>query len=111
MKVVEKGNTVTIKDTQGDIAAFQEKIDREYNNKFKDYNIVLDLSHDGKLSLNQILSFLPLSNNHREVKKSFVLVINDFDYGEAPEEMVVVPTVLEAHDIIQMEEIERDLGF
>lgn len=111
MKVVEKGNTVTIKDTQGDIAAFQEKIDREYNNKFKDYNIVLDLSHDGKLSLNQILSFLPLSNKHREVKKSFVLVINDFDYGEVPEEMVVVPTVLEAHDIIQMEEIERDLGF
>jgi hypothetical protein len=28
-----------------------------------------------------------------------------------PDEMVVVPTVLEAHDIIEMEEIERDLGF
>lgn len=111
MKVVEKGHTITIKDTQGDIATFQEKINKEYNSKFKDYNLVLDLSYYAKLSLNQILSFLPLSNTHREAKKSFVLVIDDFDYNEAPEEMVIVPTVLEAHDIIQMEEIERDLGF
>jgi hypothetical protein len=25
--------------------------------------------------------------------------------------MVIVPTLLEAHDVIEMEEIERDLGF
>jgi hypothetical protein len=25
--------------------------------------------------------------------------------------MLVVPTLLEAHDMIEMEEIERDLGF
>jgi hypothetical protein len=28
-----------------------------------------------------------------------------------PEELLVVPTLTEAEDIIQMEEIERDLGF
>jgi len=30
---------------------------------------------------------------------------------EIPYEMIVVPTLQEAGDIIEMEEIERDLGF
>jgi hypothetical protein len=28
-----------------------------------------------------------------------------------PDEIMVVPTLLEAQDVIEMEEIERDLGF
>jgi len=28
-----------------------------------------------------------------------------------PDEIIVVPTMQEAYDIIEMEEIERDLGF
>ena len=28
-----------------------------------------------------------------------------------PDEICVVPTLQEAHDIIEMEDIERDLGF
>jgi hypothetical protein len=28
-----------------------------------------------------------------------------------PDEIVVVPTIQEAYDIIEMEEMERDLGF
>jgi hypothetical protein len=110
MKVEEKGHTVAIKDTKGNLNAFNQNIQTEYNS-FKEKNIILDLSANGKLTLQQVLSFLELSNMHREAKKSFVLVVSDFNYNDAPEEMVVVPTLLEAHDIIQMEEIERDLGF
>jgi len=58
-----------------------------------------------------MLAFLPLSNTHRKAKRSLVIVANDFDFNDAPDEMLIVPTVLEAHDIIEMEEIERDLGF
>ena len=110
MKVEEKGHTITIKDTQGSSAAFLEKVTAEYNS-FKNKNLVLDLSHDGQLSLNGLLAFLPLSNKHRKSKKSFVIVAANFDYNEAPDEIVIVPTLLEARDIIEMEEIERDLGF
>ncbi|WP_330441596.1 ribonuclease Z [Flavobacterium sp. C4GT6] len=109
MKVDEKGHTVTIKDTQGDINSFREKIEGEYNS-FKNLNIILDVTQD-TLGLNDVLSFLLLSNKHRKAKKSFVMVVSDFDFNEVPDEMIVVPTVLEAHDIIEMEEIERDLGF
>lgn len=110
MKVEEKGHTVTLKDTQGDITSFNEKVSSNYASH-KEKNIIIDLSQHGALKLNEVLPFLPLSNKHRESKKSFVLVINDFDFNDAPEEMIIVPTVLEAHDIIEMEEIERDLGF
>ena len=110
MKVEEKGHTITIKDTQGSSTAFLEKVTTEYNS-FKGKNLILDLSQDGELSLNGMLAFLPLSNKHRKAKKSFVLVAPGFDYDDAPEEMIIVPTTLEAHDIIEMEEIERDLGF
>jgi hypothetical protein len=110
MKVEEKGHTVTIKDTQGDAAAFLGKVTTEYNS-YKERNIVLDLSNDGSITLDGLLKFLPLSNKHRKAKKSFVIVAKDIDFNEVPDEMIVVPTSLEAHDIIEMEEIERDLGF
>jgi len=110
MKVEEKGHTVIIKDTQGDVNAFREKVTGEYHS-FKARNIVLDITSDKDISLNDVLAFLPLSNKHRKAKKSFVIVVNDFDFNEVPDEMVVVPTSLEATDIIEMEEIERDLGF
>jgi hypothetical protein len=110
MKVEEKGHTTIIKDTQGDIASFLEKVTAEYNS-FKERNIVLDLSQDANIGLSSILSFLSLSNKHRKAKKSFVLIAADLDFNEVPDEMIVVPTLLEAHDIIEMEEIERDLGF
>ncbi len=110
MKVEEKGHTVVLKDTQGDVNAFLDKVTAEYNS-YKEKNIILDITQDGSVTLETILAFLPLSNNHRKSKKSFVTVVSDFDFNDVPDEMVVVPTVLEAHDIIEMEEIERDLGF
>lgn len=110
MKVDEKGHTVIIKDTQKDISSFREKITSEYHN-FKKHNIVLDVTHDTNVSLDDVLLFLPLSDKHRKAKKSFVIVVNDFDFNDVPDELIVVPTVLEATDIIEMDEIERDLGF
>jgi len=110
MKVDQKGHTTTIKDTKGITAEFLTGVTTQYNS-FKDKNLVLDLSKDSAITLQDVLAFLPLSNKHRDAKKSFVLVVPGFDYDDAPDEMVIVPTILEAHDLIEMEEIERDLGF
>ena len=57
------------------------------------------------------MSFLRLCNNHRGAKNSFVIVTDKVNLDEIPDEIVVVPTMQEAYDIIEMEEIERDLGF
>ena len=38
-----------------------------------------------------------------------MLVTGKVPYDEVPDEICVVPTIQEARDIIEMEEIERDL--
>ena len=40
-----------------------------------------------------------------------MIVTNTVNPDDIPEELFVVPTLQEAEDIIEMEEIERDLGF
>lgn len=110
MNVQKKGHTSIITFEKGEKNNFVEKIS-ENQNSFKDENIIVDLSSAEDLSLEDILSFLPISDEHRRGKKSFVIVAPNFDFNEVPDEIVVVPTILEAHDIIEMEEIERDLGF
>jgi len=110
MKVEEKGHTVIVKDTQGDTKSFLDKVTTEYNT-YKERNIILDLTQDKNINLEVVLTFLSLSNKHRKSKKSFVLVASDINFNDVPDEMIVVPTLLEANDIIEMEEIERDLGF
>lgn len=110
MKVQQKGHTTTIKDTQGNILSFLEKVTHEHNS-FKSQNLILDVTHDKNVNMKDIKAFSDLSKLHKKSKKSFVIVAEDLDYNDVPVKLTVVPTLLEAHDIIEMEEIERDLGF
>lgn len=110
MKVDNKKHSVIIKDTQGDLTSFLMKVTHQYKT-FEKSNMVIDLSFHKNLSINEISQFLPLSEQHRKTRKSFVLVAVDIDYNAIPDELTIVPSLLEANDIIEMEEIERDLGF
>ena len=53
--------------------------------------------------------FLDLAKAHKKNKKSFVVVATDIDFNKVPTSITTVPSLLEAHDIIEMEEIEREL--
>jgi hypothetical protein len=110
MKVTEKGHTIIIKDTEGDIVEFLEKINSQYNS-FKDHNLILDISHDKSVDVKSIKIFSELAKKHKKEKKSLVFVVQDLDYNKVPVSITVVPTQLEALDLIEMDEIERDLGF
>ena len=110
MKVDQKGHTVCIKDTQGDLVSFLMKLTHEYKS-FEKYNIIIDIRMHKDLSVKEINSFMPLSKTHKKAKKSFIIVTSDLDHNAVPDKLAVVRSLLEAHDIIEMEEIERDLGF
>ncbi|MCJ7466953.1 MAG: ribonuclease Z [Maribacter sp.] len=77
--------------------------------KLKNDHIILNLFSFKKLRADDVLEFLEISNNHRKSGKSFVLVTDKVAYDDVPESICVVPTLREAHDVIEMEEIERDL--
>lgn len=110
MKVSEKGHTITIKDTEGDIVAFLNKLDHQYHD-FKGHNLILDISQDKTVDVKSIKIFSDLVKRHKKEKKSLVFVSSSIDYNKVPALIVVVPTQLEAMDLIDMDEIERDLGF
>lgn len=110
MKVEHKGHTTIIKDTQGDIQNFLDKLTHEQGS-FKNQNLILDVTHDKKVALSDIKLFSGLVKTHSSNKKSIVLVASDIDFNAVPSQIIVVPSIQEAHDIIEMDEIERDLGF
>ena len=110
MKVDKKGHTTIIKETKGDIVWFLDNLTHEFHN-FKNDNLIVDVSHDSKVTLQDLLNFKDLANQHKKAKKSFVIVVENIDFNDVPEFIHIVPSLLEAHDIIEMEEIERDLGF
>jgi hypothetical protein len=110
MKVETKGHTTIIKDMQEDLTVFLMKLTREYKT-FEKHNLIIDISHCKEVSVKEVDAFLPLSNIHKKANKSFVIIASDFDFNKASDKLSIVPTRLEAHDIIEMEEIERDLGF
>ena len=111
MKVKKQGNTTIVKDTQGDVKTLVLKIEEQYGS-FSDTNLVIDVSSSKNLGSSEVAVFSKLASKHHKNKKSFVLVVApDFDFNEVTDKVMVVPTLQEAHDIIEMEEIERDLGF
>lgn len=110
MTVIEKDSYKILKDDKDDVKGFASYL-QDSHSSFKNDNVVVDILKYGTLSLEELLSFLELSNKHRKNKKSFVIVNDTINIDPVPDELLVVPTLLEAEDIIQMEEIERDLGF
>ncbi len=110
MKIIEKENYKIFRDEKENVKDFAAYLDRIHDN-FQEENVVIDILKYGNLELEELLLFLKLSNQHRKNKRSFVIVNDTINIERVPEELVVVPTLQEAEDIIQMEEIERDLGF
>ncbi len=111
MKIENHQNFVVLEDEKDDIVDFASFIEDQVTTKYKGQNVVLNLLKYDSLELPQLLKFLKTSNVHRKTKQSFVIVNNAMETDEIPYEMIVVPTLQEAGDIIEMEEIERDLGF
>ncbi len=111
MKIENHSNYVILEDEKDDIKDFASFIEAQIPNKYKGQNVVLNLLKYDTLTLPDLLLFLKTSNLHRKTKQSMVFVNDAIDVDDVPYEMIVVPTLQEAADIIEMEEIERDLGF
>lgn len=110
MKVDKKGHTTIIRDSQNNVISFIEKIISEYH-VFQSQNLILDLLHDKTFTTKDLSYFKDLAKNHKKARKSLILVSDAVDFDKVPAYLNVVPSVLEAHDMIEMDEIERDLGF
>lgn len=106
----KNGNISIITQEKVSIVELVKKLDVIYS-RFKNDNIIINLTSLKTLTTQDVVEFLNISNQHRKAKQSFVIVADKIKLEDIPDELVIVPTLKEAYDIIEMEEIERDLGF
>ncbi|QFZ55582.1 ribonuclease Z [Oceanihabitans sp. IOP_32] len=110
MIIDKNGNISVITQEKASPIELVKKIQALYP-KFKHDNIIVSLTALAPISTEEIAEFIEISNLHKASKHSFVLVSNKVDLDTLPDQLDVVPTLQEAYDIIEMEDIERDLGF
>ncbi|MBT8393812.1 MAG: ribonuclease Z [Flavobacteriaceae bacterium] len=106
----KKDNISVLTQEKASIPELVNEISKSYDDICRD-NIIVNLATLDEVSTSDVLEFLQISNEHRDSNHSFVVVTNSIDLEEIPDEIIVVPTLQEAFDMIEMEEIERDLGF
>jgi len=103
------GNVTIITQEKTSILELVKKLEVLYD-RFKDNNIIVNLTSFNQIPIEKIVEFLQISNKHRGAKHSFIIVSNKVSLDSMPDEIVIVPTLKEAFDTIEMEEMERDLG-
>ena len=110
MKTKQHDNYILVSQKNQDFDDFVKNLNTEYE-LLKACNIVLDLDKKQNLTIKDLTRFKKIATQHSKSKKSFVIVYDDLNFNDLPETLVTVPTIQEAKDLIEMEEIERDLGF
>jgi|TARA_B110000003_G_C16479793_1_gene469102 hypothetical protein len=80
----------------------------EIKNQIKSKNIIINFN---EVSFDKFLEDLNiLSNQSKKNKRSFLLVKLDFNSDYHNSNIDIVPSLQEAIDVIEIEEIQRDLG-
>ncbi|NQX84700.1 MAG: ribonuclease Z [Flavobacteriaceae bacterium] len=110
MLVDKNGNISVITQEKATLVSLNARINAIYNEIAND-NIVIVLNSLNGILGTQVSEFLQLSNTHRAANHSFVIVSNQVNIDNVSDSLVIVPTLKEAYDLIEMEEMERDLGF
>tara|TARA_B100000795_G_scaffold211456_1_gene165089 strand:- start:352 stop:687 length:336 start_codon:yes stop_codon:yes gene_type:complete len=111
MKINAHDNFVVVKENSNDLENFVFLLKPLLPIQLKDKNLIIDLLDYKLISLKDLLLFQNISDTHKEANKSFVIVNDVLNANSLPEEIMVLPTLQEAKDMIEMEEIERELEF
>ncbi len=106
----KEGSITIITQEKTTVVEFVQGIEDKYES-LKNDNIIVNLFSLERITADDINEFLRISNAHKASRHSFVIVTDKVSYEHIPEEMTIVPTLQEAYDLVEMEEIERDLDF
>lgn len=110
MKITKDNKFTLIKPINNSLEYLLKSIE-EKPSKFKGEHLILDFSEKINTKLEELLLFLSYSTKHKENGTSFVIISEGINIDKIPEELSIVPTFTEAIDILEMDAIERELGF
>lgn len=103
-------DTAILSQANDPFSVFLSNFKKDYQ-KWNSYHIIVNLESIHKLQNEELLEFLPFVEQQIGNKKSFVIVSDSITYDDSPDTLIIVPSIQEAKDVIEMENIERDLGF
>jgi len=109
MKVTTNTTDFVLSPENLDLKTFVKNLEANYS-EYLSKHIIIDLSSLNP-EVNDIELFQEIQDQHIANNKSFVIIVTDFDFNEVTEGLNIVPTLQEAYDIIEMDDIQRDLGF
>ena len=110
MLITKKDNYTLISSDEDSFKGFQNSLFEKIND-FKTTHLILQVSEDINIENKDFLLFLNIAEEKQENGTSFVVVNSTINVDDFPENLNIVPTLQEAEDIIEMEAIERELGF
>ena len=110
MEIQKKKKYTLLKPSEDSVEKFILQLQNKYP-ELKKEHLIIDFSEKINTKIEEINLFLKLSTSHRENSASFVIICDGIDIDEVPDEISVVPTLTEAKDILEMDAIERELGF
>lgn len=110
MKTEKKESYNLITPTSDSFAVFKDNFETQ-KERFVNENVVISFLDSFQPNTDEINSFLAIASDKKQHGTSFVLVIKNISIDDFPEELNIVPTIIEAEDVIEMENIERELGF
>ncbi|MBL4745225.1 MAG: hypothetical protein JKY08_02535 [Flavobacteriaceae bacterium] len=110
MIIAKKELYTSIEPTEVSIQDFHATLVNKQD-EFENQHLIINFSEKNNVKIEELLLFLSISTQKKDNGMSFVIVSTDIFMDELPEELIVVPTFTEAEDILQMDAIERELGF
>lgn len=78
---------------------------------FNDNHLLIQFSKNENIIEKNIPLFHKIAKTLKKNNLSFILISKGLDIDNFPEHLNLVPTLQEAKDLLEMEAIERDLGF
>jgi hypothetical protein len=110
MNILKSEAYTLIKPTENSVGKFVENFKIKYS-EFIGAQIIIDFSEKINIEIKDLMLFLNISTTHKENGTSFVIICDGIKIDDVPDEISIVPTLTEAIDILEMDAIERDLGF
>ena len=107
MIINQHNSTVVITQDKTNSSEFLKKLS-VIHERYKENDLILQLKDTPIASMDALVS---LSEMHRQLNYSFIVVSTHLNQDDFEDQLTIVPTLQEAHDYIEMELMQRDLGF
>jgi hypothetical protein len=110
MQIKEANNYTLISSDEDSFKEFQKSVFKKIND-FDKNHLIIQISEELSIDKKDFLLFLKIAEQKKENGTSFVVLNASVNADDFAESLNIVPTLQEAEDILEMETIERELGF